>query len=80
MDPSITSGLYSHATKWRIELGPFIMVEVRGDPHEVFRPGEGGLTRIRCFRVVVVVSSSDPKNVKFPANIHPGLDADDKKS
>ena len=34
-------------------------VEVRGDPHEVFRPREGGLTRIRCFRVVscrVVVS------------------------
>ena len=30
-------------------------VEVRGDPHEVFRPREGGLTRIRCFRVVVVV-------------------------
>ncbi len=28
------------------------MVEVRGDPHGVFRPREGGLTRIRCFRVV----------------------------
>ena len=27
-------------------------VEVRGDPHGVFRPREGGLTRIRCFRVV----------------------------
>ena len=30
-----------------------VMVEVRGGPHEVFRPREGGLTRIRCFRVVV---------------------------
>ena len=28
---------------------------MRGDPHEVFRPREGGLTRIRCFSVVVVV-------------------------
>ena len=27
-------------------------IEVRGDPHGVFRPLEGGLTRIRCFRVV----------------------------
>ena len=38
----------------------FLLIEVRGDPHGVFRPREGGLTRIRCFRVVscrVVLSS-----------------------
>ena len=29
-----------------------LLIEVRGGPHEVFRPREGGLTRIRCFRVV----------------------------
>ena len=45
------------------------MVEVRGDPHGVFRPREGGLTRIRCFRVVsccvvvVVPPGKDPKIV-----------------
>ena len=38
-----------------------ILIEVRGDPHEVFRPREGGLTRIRCFRVVVVVGPQKPK-------------------
>ena len=31
-----------------------MQIEVRGDPHGVFRPREGGLTRIRCFRVVVL--------------------------
>ena len=45
------------------------LVEVRGDPHEVFRPREGGLTRIRCFRVVVVVSSSSgQKSAKIDEN------------
>ena len=48
------------------------MVEVRGDPHEVFRPREGGLTRIRCFRVVscrvvVVVGSQKSKNLQISA-------------
>ena len=28
-------------------------IEVRGGPHGVFRPREGGLTRIRYFSVVV---------------------------
>ena len=32
--------------------GIYDIIEVRGGPHEVFRPREGGLTRIRCFRVV----------------------------
>ena len=43
------------------------MVEVRGDPHGVFRPREGGLTRIRCFRVVSccrVVSSSSGRTAR----------------
>ena len=45
----------------------FFIIEVRGDPHGVFRPREGGLTRIRCFHVVVLSlsSSSDLKNTKI---------------
>ena len=53
-------------------------IEVRGDPHGVFRPREGGLTRIRCFRVVlsccrdvvvvvVVVGSQKSKNLQISA-------------
>ena len=47
-------------------------IEVGGDPHEVFRPREGGLTRISCFRVVlscrvVVVGSQKSKNLQISA-------------
>ena len=42
------------------DVGRF--VEVRGGPHEVFRPREGGLTRIRCFRVLL--SSKIQKSFK----------------
>ena len=37
---------------------------MRGDPHEVFRPREGGLTRIRCFSVVVVGLQKTKKKSK----------------
>ena len=50
------------------------LVEVRGIPHGVFRPREGGLTRIRCFRVVscrvfvvVVVGFPKSKNLQISA-------------
>ena len=60
-----------------------IYVEVRGDPHGVFRPREGGLTRIRCFRVVsccrvVVSSSSGPKNQKICKFLHAPRTEDQK--
>ena len=61
----------------------FVLIEVRGDPHEVFRPREGGLTRIRCFRVVVVVVSSCrrriPKIKKICKFLH-ALRTEDQKS
>ncbi len=60
-------------------------VEVRGDPHGVFRPREGGLTRIRCFRVVlsccrvvVSLSSSGPKNQKICKFLHAPRTEDQK--
>ena len=60
----------------------FTMIEVRGDPHGVFRPREGGLTRIRCFRVVsccrVVLSSSGPKNQKICKFLHAPRTEDQK--
>jgi len=48
------------------------LIEVREDPHEEFRPQERGLTRIRCFSVVlswcscrVVVIPKKPKVPKY---------------
>ena len=41
---------------------------MRGDPHEVFRPREGGLTRIRCFSVVVVVVVAVVAGLQKPKN------------
>ena len=60
-----------------------LKIEVRGDPHGVFRPREGGLTRIRCFRVVlsccrVVLSSSGPKNQKICKFLHAPRTEDQK--
>ena len=59
----------------------FLLIEVRGDPHGVFRPREGGLTRIRCFRVLLSLSSlssSGPKNQKICKFLHAPRTEDQK--